>query len=193
METDEPLQEARRLRLGAMEPALFPIKNPAATVQVALATEQEAPRVHALMQEAFAAIVEPMDPPSGSLRETVADVVAAMRLGGAVLVRAEGEPVASGRFLLEADHLSVGRLAVRPSWQGRGIAAAMLDYLESIARNVGYHKVRLGVRMHMPRNVALYQWRGYEIVEVTQHPRGNDQLGWMVKQLSHEEAERDDQ
>ena len=134
------------------------------------------------MRAAFAEYVGKLPLESGALRESLDDVRNAMAQGGAVLAFVEDEPVASGRFLVEDDALYVGRVAVLPDQRRRGIATALMAFLEDIARQYARTAIRIGVRESLPSNVALYQKLGY--VEIKREPHGADRSLTMVKRLS---------
>ena len=77
------------------------------------------------------------------------------------LLRFEGEPVATGRFVpdaTEAATAKVGRVAVLPSYRGRGLGRAMMRWLEAEAQRVGYRGVRLSAQLHAQ---GFYEGLGY--------------------------------
>src|SRR5262245_22310721 len=127
------------------------------TLQITPATPDQAVLVHRIMQEAFAEYVGVLHPPSGTHAETVDDVVRAMSSGGAILAWEDGKAVGSARYSRKPDFLYVGRVAVLPASRGKGIARAIMAYLEAQARQEGFDRVELGVRMALPQNLAFYQ------------------------------------
>jgi hypothetical protein len=60
------------------------------------------------------------------------------------LVRADGEPVATGRLLPDG---RIGRMAVVPAWRGRGVGAAVLHRLVDEARARGLAEVVLSAQV----------------------------------------------
>jgi ribosomal protein S18 acetylase RimI-like enzyme len=147
-------------------------RGAAVTTRCTLATVDDAALVHRLMWEAFAEYDGVLEPPTGALAESVADVAAAIAAGGAVLAW-EGEvAVASARYQPEADHLSIGRVSVPPAHRGNGYARAVMSYLEELGRALGLPEARVGVRRNLPDNIALYERLGYRIVSEQPHPRG---------------------
>lgn len=120
---------------------------------------------------------------SGAHAETLDDVLIDMRAGGAVLACEDDRPVGSARFVPEDDYLYVGRLAVLPSHRRRGVASAIMRFIEDAARLMERGKIRLGVRDSLPINVGLYQSLGYEVASIDPHPRGPDRVLWMLKRL----------
>jgi GNAT superfamily N-acetyltransferase len=120
---------------------------------------------------------------SGAHAETLEDVVADMRNGGAVLAEDDGV-VGSARFVPEEEWLYVGRVAVLPTHRRRGVATAMMAFLEGTARELGLPSMRVGVRESLPDNVRLYESLGYKTVNVEPHPRGPDRVLWMAKAVA---------
>ncbi|MBV9898661.1 MAG: GNAT family N-acetyltransferase [Chloroflexi bacterium] len=134
------------------------------------------------MREAFAEYDGKLPQPSGALRETVEDVRRAMAEGGAALAFIGETGVGSARYLLEADALYVGRVAVLPGYRRRGIASALMAFMEQHAREMGLTRVHIGVRESLPSNLALYESLGYERVNV--EPHDADRSWTMIKPLS---------
>ncbi len=153
-------------------------------ISVTDATLDQAPIVHRIMLAAFEEYRGVLDPPPGAHVETVETVEAELRKGGGVIAWLDGEAVGSGRWRVEPDHLYIGRVSVLPGYRGRGIARAMLDHMEQIARQRGSTRLRLGVRMLLPQNIELYQKVGYVITEVIKHPKGDTEVVYMEKQLA---------
>ena len=150
-------------------------------VGVRLAALDEAPVVREIMLIAYAEYQGALPVDSGAHVETVDDVLSAMRQGGAVLALDGEQPVGSARFTPEEEHLYVGRVAVLPSHRRRGVASAIMRFLEEVAPSHGRSAIRIGVRDSLPGNVGLYQSLGYEVVSIDPHPRGADRVWTMVK------------
>lgn len=153
-------------------------------IAVTDATSAQAPIVHRIMLAAFEEYRGMLEPPSGAHLETVETVVEEMNKGGAVIAWEDGEPVGSGRWRVEPEYMYIGRVSVLPGFRGRGIARAMLEHIEQIARQRGITRLRLGVRMLLPQNIELYQKNGYVTVEVVKHPKGDTEVVYMEKRLT---------
>jgi GNAT superfamily N-acetyltransferase len=150
-------------------------------VRFAVATREDAARVHGITQAAYAEYRGVLDPPSGVDRECIADVERALDEGGAVLAWIGDTAVGAVRFQHAADHLAVERLAVIPGARGQGIARALLAYLEDLARHSHRPEVRLGVRLSLPRNTKLYLGLGYQLCSVHPYPEGTDTWAVLAK------------
>jgi ribosomal protein S18 acetylase RimI-like enzyme len=136
------------------------------------------------MVAAFAELAETLPVASGAHSETVEDVLGVMAQGGAVLCFADEEAIGSARYRLEdADTMYVGRVAVLPAQRRRGVASAMMRFLEDLAASLGRRRVLIGVRDSLPSNIRLYQSLGYELVSVDPHPRGPDKVWTMIKRV----------
>lgn len=82
----------------------------------------------------------------------------------------------------EVAHLLL--LAVHPSRRRRGMAAAVLDWLEAVARNAGIEKVRVETRVNAEPARAFYRSRGYlERERVSGYYRGVEDALRLEKQL----------
>jgi ribosomal protein S18 acetylase RimI-like enzyme len=151
---------------------------------VRLATLDDAALVHAIMRAAFAEYVGVLLVSSSALGESVADVRVAMEKGGAVIGFMKDEPVGSARFRLDPDSLYVGRVAVLPTHRRRGIASAMIRFIEEHAPVLGREAIHIVARESLPSNIELYRALGYELVSITPHPRGPDREYAMQKRLT---------
>ena len=139
---------------------------------VTLATIDDAPLVHRIMIAAFEEYRGVLEPPSSTHQETVEDVRRAFDTGGAVLAWVEEEAVGSARFQPRPDYLYVGRVSTLPDWRGRGIASALMTFMEGHAHTLALPEIRVEVRLSLPSNVALYRRLGFHTVSEQPHPRG---------------------
>jgi ribosomal protein S18 acetylase RimI-like enzyme len=142
--------------------------DPALRIELVGASQAEL--VLRLAIEAFVEFRDTLVPPPGILRESIDDVARSIRTGGAIVAWDGDVPVGSARFHLAPDHLSVGRVAVPPAFRRRGIASAMMRFIEDHARSLGYTETRVQVRQALPSNVALYESLGYYQISADPHP-----------------------
>jgi len=120
----------------------------------------------ALVHAAFAGL----EPPSGVLNETVADIAARQR-GGIVIVAQSGNDFIGSIFCApQGDALYLTRLAVVPAWRKRGVARAMLAAAENEARRIGAKRLTLRVRVTLPGNRAYFERSGFAVNGQGQDP-----------------------
>ncbi|MET0428885.1 MAG: GNAT family N-acetyltransferase [Microvirga sp.] len=121
---------------------------------------EDAPAVSHLIREAFATVAPVLDPPPSALRETDASVSEQIRRGGGV-VWDDGAIRGCVLWRPENGGLYLGRLAVSPGYQGRGIATGLLSAAEAHARRAGIPVLRLAVRLALPGNRRLFAAHGF--------------------------------
>ena len=143
-------------------------------VTVRSAGIDEAHAVLSVMQVAFEEYRGRLDPPSGALSETIDDVRAAIRGGGAFLAFSSDTAVGSARFRLSPGYVYAGRVAVLPAYRGKGVAGALMAAIEASARAHGVAEVRVGVRGSLPANRRLYEKLGYRILSSRPYETGTD-------------------
>ena len=124
--------------------------------------------LHRFVQDAFRDL--PINPPSSSLKETVADFAAGLQTDMIFVATGGGELIGSIFCTPEDGALYIGRLAVRPTWRRRGVASALIDAAKVEARRRGAVRIILGARIALPGNVALFRRHDFVIVRETCHP-----------------------
>lgn len=129
--------------------------------------------LHRLVQGAFAAL--PIDPPSGVLKETLADFRDRLQRETALVAESleplnRGALVGSVFCVEQSSALYVGRLAVRLDFRRRGVASALLDAAKAEALRRGFDHLTLSTRIALADNVALFRRHGFQIVAATCHP-----------------------
>jgi ribosomal protein S18 acetylase RimI-like enzyme len=125
-------------------------------------------QLHRFVHGAFRDL--PIDPPSSVLKETPADFAARLRSDTIFVASASGCLIGSVFCTPEKDALYVGRLAVRTDWRRRGVASALVDAAKAEAKRRGAARIRLGARIALPGNVALFRRHGFVVVRETCHP-----------------------
>jgi len=145
---------------------------------------EEANVVLALVRAAFAETSR-YGYPSSALSETIEDVEAKMRSGGAILALDATGPVGAALYSVSRDpgFLSYARLSVHPSARGRRIGSQMIDWLETHARALGLPEVRVEARSQMPDNRPYYVARGYAITGYSERYGVADIRTHLVKAL----------
>lgn len=135
------------------------------TVQLTEASPRDAALLHGITQTAFAEYSGQFNPPFACLSETLDDVGAALLTGSALLAWIDGDAVGAARYATQAGALHISRVAVLPAWRGCGVASALMTALEQRGLALGCESLTLTTRLSLPRNVALYERCGFQIVE----------------------------
>lgn len=144
-------------------------------LEIRLANENETPIVHKLMLEAFEEY-RLLEVPSSALNESLDILLNAVKNGSekALLCFVNGVPVESSRFTMKDESLYFSRLSVTPHARGKGIAKAILLWLEKYAVENGKIKMECRVRASLSKNISLYKAMGYIVSkeEVVNNPNG---------------------
>ncbi len=122
------------------------------------ATAEDVAAVIAITNEAYARYV-PIIGRKPQPMET--DYLPMIEAGEVWLIDVDGQ--LAGLIVLtdEADRLLIYSVAVRPTFQKRGLGRRLLDWAETRAAVYGYELVRLYTNALMVENIALYQRVGY--------------------------------
>jgi ribosomal protein S18 acetylase RimI-like enzyme len=123
-----------------------------------------------LLRSAFREYQGRLDPPTGVQSETMASVMDKLRAGGAQVCEVSGTVVGCVFCTPKADHLYVGRLAVAPEYRRRGIGDMLMRASERRAGELGFARVRPGVRVALEELRAYYEARGYVPIAFHSHP-----------------------
>ncbi len=123
-----------------------------------------------LIREAFAAQSVATDPPSSALRETATSVAAHLTEGGGATLEAGGDLIGLVLWAERDNGLYLGRLAVRPSWRGRGAARALIAAGETEARRLALPRLHLRVRLALDENRRLFSACGFVPTRQGAHP-----------------------
>ena len=126
------------------------------------------PALLALIQRAFAYMDGVIDPPSSLHRLTPESVAEQARTGEVWVI---GHPALACVFLTpKADALYVGKLAVDPPAQGKGLGRALIDLAESRAQALGLPVLELQTRIELTANHATFRQLGFSQTAATAHP-----------------------
>jgi GNAT superfamily N-acetyltransferase len=115
--------------------------------------------VLALAHEAFGGV----EPPSGVLTETVADIEQRFKAGPILIAQAGDELVGSLFCAAKDDLLYLTRLATRPAWRRRGVGRALMAAAEAQTRAIGAKKMLLRVRITLPDNRRYFERLGFVV------------------------------
>jgi GNAT superfamily N-acetyltransferase len=150
------------------------------------ACPDDAAAVWAVQQAAFLPLVErlPSRPTALGEDEAYLRQLLERALRRVVVVQVAGELVASGRVAGAPPQGELKRIAVHPTWQSRGVGRHLIQGLETNARQLGFVRLRAGVRRRLPGNQVFYERLGYQVVAVEPYPPGiDDHTVWMEKVL----------
>ncbi|MCO6176963.1 GNAT family N-acetyltransferase [Ciceribacter sp. RN22] len=120
---------------------------------------------------AFAYMEGVVDPPSSATRLT--PQVLQDKSGSEIAyVALEGDQIVGCVFLRPEppETLYVGKLAVLPDAQGKGVGARLLMLAEQIARAEGLCALRLEVRVELTRNRSYFAGYGFVKTAENRHP-----------------------
>jgi ribosomal protein S18 acetylase RimI-like enzyme len=133
------------------------------------ATDADLPPLVAVLKESFEEYRDQLDPPSGAHAESVEKLRNVLRSARAVLAEIDGAIVGCVFYAATGDHVDLFRLAVLPVQRRRGVAHALIAYVEARTRELGLRRVQLGVRVALQRNREYYERLGYHFVEARAH------------------------
>jgi len=91
----------------------------------------------------------------------------------------EGELLASGQARFESGTCHIGRMAVWPDLQGKGIGSKLLSALESIFPNATQAELFTG--QNSVANLAMYKHRGY--IEFKRAKLGKTSVVYLKREL----------
>jgi GNAT superfamily N-acetyltransferase len=144
-------------------------------MEIKMADETDTPVVYRLMLEAFEEY-RSLDIPSSALNESLEALQIAVKSNSeqALICSINGVPLGSCRFTIKEDSLYFSRVSVKPKARGKGIARAMLSWLEKYAYDNLKLKMACRVRATLPKNISLYESMGYFVSkeEVVTNPNG---------------------
>ncbi len=129
------------------------------------------PAVCEILHLAFQAHDGRIDPPSAAHRETPETLAAKLDVETLLVARDETDAVVGCIFFRQEseDEGYIGRLAVHPDQQGKGIARDLLLASIKHARALGVHRLGLGVRIELTENIAFFQRYGFAITREDRH------------------------
>ncbi len=133
------------------------------------AATADIPAALAVLHAAFEEYQGRIDPPSGVHRETVESLATAMETGRLILAELDATLAGCVLYRADSDHIYFGRLAVLPAYRRRGVAGALIAYVEQRGRELNLPHVRLGVRVALPELRDRYLRMGYRLVEARRH------------------------
>lgn len=123
----------------------------------------------ALILRAFAYMDGVIDPPSSAHLLTPEGLKSKARQE-AVFLAVENVRIVGCVFALErANDFYIGKLAVEPGLQGRGIGGRLMRAVEDLARRRGKHAIELQTRIELAANHAAFARLGFRETGRTAH------------------------
>ena len=114
-----------------------------------------------LILDAFDYMNGVIDPPSSANRLTVDSLREKARAERAFAVFDGGKPIACMFCEPRADCLYVGKLAIAPQFQGKGLGRQLIGHAEALARELGYRELELQTRVELSGNHRFFSSLGF--------------------------------
>lgn len=115
----------------------------------------------ALILDAFAVMEGRIDPPSSALRLTPGSLADKARAETLLLAWEDGDLVGCVFVADQGEALYVGKLAVRPDRQHRGIGKALMQAVEALACEAGCANLELETRIELAGNHRTFERLGF--------------------------------
>ena len=138
----------------------------------------DVPKVSALVDAAYGHYVERLGMLPRPMTEDYSEVIANRRV-----TVAESHGTIVGLIVLAVDDegFLIDNVAVDPSYRGKGLGRALLEFAEAEARRAGFDSIYLYTHEKMSENVTIYSRVGY--VEYDRRSQGRFSLVYMRKHL----------
>ena len=137
------------------------------------AVEADEVAMLALIKAAFEEQRGIIDPPSSALDKTVAILHQELTTASALVaeIKSATKPALGGCIFYEQkqDAVYLSRLAVPPSYRGRGIGIALIQAAEERGKAMGLRAATLSVRLALLGQQAYYEKLGYRFVGYGTH------------------------
>jgi GNAT superfamily N-acetyltransferase len=123
----------------------------------------------ALIRTAFAPMDGVVDPPSSVHRLTPEALRAKARAETVFLARADDAIIGCAFLAEQGDHFYLGKLAVLPAYQGRGVGRRLLAAAERHAVHAGKPMIELQTRVELTANHRAFHALGFAETGRTAH------------------------
>lgn len=122
-----------------------------------------------ITQQAFEPYRDQLDPPSGVFQETLESVQHKIETGDGFFALLDDHIAGSVLVEFQTDHIYVGRLAVLPDFQGKGIARALMAAVEDLAQQHQITRIEVAVRLVLTPNRAMFAHLGFREISYETH------------------------
>lgn len=127
------------------------------------------PALLALLQGAFSYMEGRIDPPS-SLRLLSLDSIAVKARNESLFLATENEEVVGCVFVApQSDLLYVGKLAIHPERQRKGIGRSLIETVERYALDLGIDTLELNTRIELTENQTAFKSMGFFVTGEHSH------------------------
>jgi ribosomal protein S18 acetylase RimI-like enzyme len=142
------------------------------------AIDEDAANLTALVNNAYRRYVERIGMVPRPMTDDYAEVIKNYQ----VTIAESGQTIVGVIVLTVTDEgFLIDNVAVDPSYRGKGIGKALLEFAEAEARQAGFDSIYLYTHGKMTENIALYSKLGY--VEYDRRSQGDFSLVYMRKQF----------
>jgi len=147
------------------------------TIRAALVDDSAA--IAELVRLAFSWQPRPTNPPSSALKETAATITTHLGRGGGAVLESGGVIVGVVLWNEEDGAFYISRLSVHPELRRQGIARILMDEAERQARQQGFSRMTLGVRLELEENRRFFRSCGFVDVALRSH-EGFSEPTWVL-------------
>lgn len=126
-----------------------------------------------LILEAFAYMDQRIDPPSSAHRLTLAGLREKARTETCFIAKEDEQLLGCVFCKAETGALYIGKLAIAPDTQGKGVGRRLLEAAEEHAKASGLWALRLETRIELTENHAIFSKWGFVKTAENAHPGYN--------------------
>jgi ribosomal protein S18 acetylase RimI-like enzyme len=142
------------------------------------AIEADVSTVAALVNAAYRHYVERMGQPPRPMTDDYTEVIRNRRV---TVAESHGTIMGVIVFAVDDEGFLIDNVAVHPSYRGKGLGKALLEFAEAEARHAGFDSIYLYTHEKMVENLSLYSRIGY--IEYDRRSLGEFSLVYMRKHL----------
>jgi len=117
--------------------------------------------LHALIMNAFAYMDGRIDPPSSAHRLTPENLREKASVEIGIVAIEDGQLLGCVFCKAEPETLYIGKFAISPKAQGKGLGRLLLTATENLARELGLGTLRLETRIELTNNHAVFGKWGF--------------------------------
>lgn len=132
-------------------------------------TDMDWAELHALIHQAYAYMDGVIDPPSSLHRMSVADFAQKARDETLIVAKLDGQLTGCLFCRREQDWIYVGKVAVSPDHQGKGICKALFAHAFNLAKSQGCKGLELETRIELVKNHRTFEKLGFAKVGDNAH------------------------